>query len=48
MMEHFVANALSLKELAPPALSLRNVYRETQPAEPVLIIVSSGFYIPVA
>jgi dynein heavy chain 2 len=42
MMEQFVASALNLKELAPPALSLRNVYKETQPSEPILIIVSSG------
>ena len=42
VMEHFVSNALGLKELSPPALSLKSVYRETDPAEPILIIVSSG------
>ena len=42
VMEHFVSNALGLKELSPPALSLRSVYKETDPGEPVLIIVSSG------
>ena len=42
VMEHFVSNALGLKELSPPALSLKNVYKETEAEEPVLIIVSSG------
>ena len=42
VMEHFVSNALGLKELSPPALSLKSVYKETEPTEPILIIVSSG------
>ena len=41
-MEKFSISVLGLKELSPPALSLKNVYRETVPKEPVLIIVSSG------
>ena len=47
VMEHFVSNALGLKELSPPALSLRSVYKETDPGEPVLIIVSSGKFFLV-
>ena len=41
-METFVQRALSLKELSPPALSLKNVYLETTNDVPVLIIISSG------
>ena len=41
-METFVQKALGLKELSPPALSLKNVYRETTNSVPVLIIISSG------
>ena len=41
-MEIFVSKVLGLKELSPPALSLKNVLRETQSSEPVLIIISSG------
>ena len=42
VMESFVQIALGLKELSPPALSLKNVYLETSNAVPVMIIVSSG------
>ena len=41
-MESFVSKALNLKELTPPALSLKNVYMETKASEPILIIISSG------
>jgi dynein heavy chain 2 len=41
-METFVSRVLGLKELSPPALSLKNVSKETQSSEPVLIIISSG------
>ena len=41
-METFVSRVLNLKELSPPALSLKNVLRETTSDEPVLIIISSG------
>jgi dynein heavy chain 2 len=41
-MENFVQSALNLKELSPPALSLKNVYTETVNSVPVLIIISSG------
>ena len=41
-MELFVQRALHLKELSPPALSLKNVYLETKNSMPVLIIVSAG------
>ena len=42
VMETFVQRALNLKELSPPALSLKNVYMETSNDVPVLIIISSG------
>ena len=41
-MEAFVSRVLNLKELSPPALSLKNVFRETTSSEPILIIISSG------
>ena len=41
-MESFVVKTLNLRELSPPALSLKNLYSETMAAEPILIIISSG------
>jgi dynein heavy chain 2 len=41
-MEAFVSRVLGLKELSPPALSLRNILKETSSSEPVLIVISSG------
>jgi dynein heavy chain 2 len=41
-MESFAVSTLALKELSPPALSLKTVFRETQAAEPVLILIASG------
>ncbi len=42
-MENFVHKALNLKELSPPALSLRNLFSETINSVPILIIISSGY-----
>ena len=41
-MEAFVIKTLHLKELSPPALSLKHLYHETMASEPILIIISSG------
>ena len=41
-MESFVVKTLNLKELSPPALSLKHLYNETMATEPILIIISSG------
>ena len=41
-IESFVVKTLSLKELSPPALSLKHLYNETMASEPILIIISSG------
>ena len=41
-MESFVVKTLNLRELSPPALSLKHLYSETMAAEPILIIISSG------
>ena len=41
-MEAFVVKTLNLRELSPPALSLKHLYNETMAAEPILIIISSG------
>ena len=41
-METFVIKALNLRELAPPALSLKHLFSETMASEPILIIISSG------
>ena len=41
-MESFVVNTLNLRELSPPALSLKHLYSETMASEPILIIISSG------
>ena len=42
VMETFVQRALHLKELSPPALSLKNIYMESINSVPILIIISSG------
>ena len=41
-MEAFVIKTLNLRELSPPALSLKHLYHETMASEPILIIISSG------
>ena len=41
-MESFVVKTLNLRELSPPALSLKHLYSETMETEPILIIISSG------
>ena len=41
-MESFVVKTLNLRELSPPALSLKHLYSETMATEPILIIISSG------
>ena len=42
VMETFVQRALHLKELSPPALSLKNIHMESINSMPILIIISSG------
>ena len=41
-METFVIKTLNLRELSPPALSLKHLFSETMASEPILIIISSG------
>eukprot|EP00090_Calanus_glacialis_P009483 TRINITY_DN17857_c0_g1_i1.p1 TRINITY_DN17857_c0_g1~~TRINITY_DN17857_c0_g1_i1.p1 ORF type:complete len:1541 (-),score=379.52 TRINITY_DN17857_c0_g1_i1:129-4454(-) len=41
-MEYFAQRGLGLKELSPPALSLKEVLKETFSTEPILMIVSPG------
>ena len=41
-METFVIKTLNLRELSPPALSLKHLLSETMASEPILIITSSG------
>ena len=41
-MEIFAQKGLGLKQLSPPALSLKAVYRETRAEEPILMIISPG------
>ena len=41
-MESFVAGSLRIRDLNPPAVSLKNVLAETSSSEPVLIIISQG------
>ena len=41
-MENFSQKILGLKELSPPALSLKSVLKETVATEPILMIVSPG------
>ena len=41
-MEAFVAESLRIRDLNPPAVSLKNVFAETSSSEPVLIIISQG------
>ena len=41
-MEAFVSGSLKIRDLNPPALSLKNLYAETSSTEPVLIIITSG------
>ncbi|XP_058489722.1 dynein cytoplasmic 2 heavy chain 1 isoform X1 [Solea solea] len=41
-MTAFTSQALGMKELSPPPLNLRRLYKETLEWEPVLIIISPG------
>ncbi|KAI1893942.1 hypothetical protein AGOR_G00128840 [Albula goreensis] len=41
-MAFFASQALGMRELSPPPLNLRRLYRETLEIEPVLIIISPG------
>ena len=41
-MEIFAQKGLGLKQLSPPALSLKAVYKETRAEEPILMIISPG------
>ena len=41
-MESFAQKALGLKELSPPALSLKSVLKETEAEQPILMIISPG------
>ena len=37
-----MTSVLGMKELSPPAVSLRKLYQETIATEPTLIIISTG------
>uniref|UniRef100_W5MJK1 Cytoplasmic dynein 2 heavy chain 1 n=1 Tax=Lepisosteus oculatus TaxID=7918 RepID=W5MJK1_LEPOC len=41
-MAFFASQALGMKELSPPPLNLKRMYKETLEIEPVLIIISPG------
>ena len=41
-MENFSQKVLGLKELSPPALSLKTIVKETKAEEPILMIISPG------
>ena len=35
-------SSIGMKELSPPAVSLKKLYQETMASEPILIIISTG------
>ncbi|KAK7096855.1 hypothetical protein V1264_003902 [Littorina saxatilis] len=41
-MSLFACRTLAMKELSPPAVSLKKLYAETMATEPILIIISTG------
>ncbi|KAG7470921.1 hypothetical protein MATL_G00119020 [Megalops atlanticus] len=41
-MAFFASQALGMKELSPPPLNLRRLFRETLEIEPILIVISPG------
>jgi hypothetical protein len=43
-METFVSRVLGLRELSPPALSLKNVLKETQSSEPILVLNPYNYF----